>query len=99
VNRFGEKLSRLTPVRELFLRPCTSQSVVTLCRKPFLCSVIALYINESRLNAEAIEALIACPYLDNLQTLDLVVAEDVSEQTAKAYYKRFSRHLVRRPHA
>jgi hypothetical protein len=62
-------------------------------------SVTALYINDTRLNADAIEALIACPYLENLGTLDVVVAEDVSEATAKGYYRRFGRHLVRRPHA
>jgi uncharacterized protein (TIGR02996 family) len=99
VNRFGEKLSRLTPVRELFLRPCTSPSVVTLCKKPWVRSVTALYISATRINANAVKALIACPYFGSLRTLDVVAGEDVSEETAKGYYKRFRRHLVRSPHA
>jgi uncharacterized protein (TIGR02996 family) len=99
VNRHGEKLARLTPVRELFLRPCVSASVVTLCKKPWLRSVTALYISAARLNSNAVKALIACPYLDSLRKLDVVAGEDVSEETAKGFYKRFRRHLVRSPHA
>jgi uncharacterized protein (TIGR02996 family) len=99
VNRHGEKLARLTPVRELFLRPCTSPSLVTLCKKPWLRSVTALYISAARLNANAVKALIACPHFESLRKLDVVAGEDVSEETAKAYYKRFGRHLVRSPHA
>jgi hypothetical protein len=51
------------------------------------------------LNTSAIKSLIACPYLDNLRTLDVVAGEDVSEEMAKEYYRRFRRHLVRSPHA
>jgi hypothetical protein len=99
VNRHGEKLSRLTPVRELFLMPCISSSVVTLCKKPWLRSVTALYISRSRLNANAVQALIACPYFESLRKLDVIAGRDVSEELGKAYYKRFGRHLVRSPHA
>jgi uncharacterized protein (TIGR02996 family) len=99
VNRHGEKLSKLTPVRELFLRPCTSASVVTLCKKAWLRSVTALYISAERLNANAVKALIACPYFEKLRKLDVVASEDVSEETSKEFYRRFRRHLVRSPHA
>jgi uncharacterized protein (TIGR02996 family) len=99
VNRHGEKLSRLTPVRELFLMPCTSASAVTLCKKPWLWSVTALYISRSLLNANAVRALIACPYFECLRRLDVIGGRDVSEELAKEYYKRFQRHLVRSPHA
>ena len=44
-------------------------------------------------------ALIGCPFLENLRKLEVVAGEDVSEETAKEYYKRFGRHLVRSPHA
>jgi uncharacterized protein (TIGR02996 family) len=99
VNRHGEKLARLTPVRELFLRPCTSMNVVALCKKPWLRSVTSLYMSAARLNANAVKALIACPHFESLRKLDVVAGEDVSEETAKDYYKRFGRHLVRSPHA
>jgi uncharacterized protein (TIGR02996 family) len=99
VNRHGEKLSKLTPVRELFLRPCTSLNVVALCKKSWLRPITALYLSAARLNANAVRALIACPYLENLRKLDVVAGEDVSEETAKDYYRRFGRHLVRSPHA
>lgn len=99
VNRHGEKLVRLTPVRELFLSPCIPVNVVWLCKKPWLRSVTALYITAARLNANAVRALIACAHFENLRKLDVVAGEDVSEETAKEYYKRFGRHLVRSPHA
>jgi uncharacterized protein (TIGR02996 family) len=99
VNRHGEKLARLTPVRELYLDPCVPVNVVWLCKKPWLKSVAALYVSAARLNANAVKALIACPHFENMRKLDIVAGEDVSEETAKDYYKRFGRHLVRSPHA
>lgn len=53
----------------------------------------------TRLNTNAVKAVLDCPYLDSLRKLDVVAGEDVSEETAKEFYKRFRRHLVRSPHA
>lgn len=97
INRHGEKLARLTPVRELFLRPCNSGNVIALCRRLWLRSVWALYLPSVRLNENAVRALIDCPYLQNLRVLD-VVAGDVPESTAREFHRRFRRHLVRSPH-
>jgi uncharacterized protein (TIGR02996 family) len=99
INRHGEKLIRLTPVRELFLFPCFPVNIVWLCKKSWLRSVTAISVPAARLNASAVSALIACPFFEKLRKLDVVAGEDVSEETAKDYYKRFGRHLVRSPHA
>jgi uncharacterized protein (TIGR02996 family) len=98
LNRHGERLAQLTPVRELFLRPCNSGNVLALCRRTWLRSITALYLPSARLNANAIRALIDCPYLENLRVLD-VVAGDVPEPLARDFHRRFRRHLVRNPHA
>jgi uncharacterized protein (TIGR02996 family) len=96
--RRGEQLARLTPVREIFLRPCNSANIVALCKCPWLRSVTSLYLPATQLTESAIRALIKCPYLENLRVLD-TVSRDVSEQIAKQFYQRFRRHLVRSPHA
>jgi len=112
VNRHGEKLARLTPVRELYLCPSISVNIVWLCRKSWLRSISALRVRGGRtgadgqpdqqgdcLNADAIRALIESPHLENLQVLDVFARGDVSEDLARAYRRRFGRHLVRSPHA
>jgi uncharacterized protein (TIGR02996 family) len=98
VNRHGERLTQLTPVRELFLRPCNSGNVLALCRRPWLRSITALYLPAARLNANAIRALIDCPYLEGLRVLD-VVAGDVPEPLAREFRRRFGHQLVRGQHA
>ena len=69
INKHGAKLARLTPVRELFLRPCTSGNVQALCRKPWLVSVTHLYMESVNLNPPAGRALLDCGYLTNLRVL------------------------------
>ena len=109
-NRCGEKLARLTPIRELFLSPCTSVSVVALCKKSWLTSVTVLRLRGDRpdvdpnlrtspLNAKAIRALIDCPHFTNLKVIEAIAGDDVSEQLKKEFHRRFGRHLVRSPHA
>jgi uncharacterized protein (TIGR02996 family) len=94
VNRHGERLAQLTPVRELFLRPCNSGNVLGLCRRPWLRSITALYLH-AHLNANAIRALIDCPYLENLRVLD-VLTGDVPDPLAREFRRRFGHQLVRR---
>ncbi len=111
VNRHGEKLARLTPVRELFLCPCISVNIVWLCKKPWMRSITALRARGGRvdvngwpdkqgdgLNADAIRALIDSPHLGNLVLPDVIKGDGVSEALAKAFRKRFGRHLVGIPH-
>ncbi len=69
INKHGAKLAKLTPVRELFLRPCTPGNVVTLCVKPWLASVTHLYLVNADLTKVAIEALLDCPYLTRVRVL------------------------------
>jgi uncharacterized protein (TIGR02996 family) len=69
INQYGGKLAKLTPVRELFLRPCTSGNVVALCQKPWLASVTHLYLEGVRLTAPAALAMLDCPYLTNLRVI------------------------------
>jgi uncharacterized protein (TIGR02996 family) len=111
VNRHGEKLARLTPVRELYLCPCISVNIVWLCKKPWLRSITRLRARGGRvgahglpdpqgdcLNADAIRALIESHHLGKLEVLDVFRGEDVSEQLAKAFRRRFGHQLVRSPH-
>jgi uncharacterized protein (TIGR02996 family) len=97
IIRRGEQLARLTPVRELFLRPCVCEDILVLAKCPWLRSLTSLYLPETALIESAIQAVIKSPYLENLCVLD-AVAEDVSETVAEQFYKRFRRHLVRRSH-
>lgn len=109
INRFGEKLARLTPVRELYLSPCKSVNVVWLSKKPWLNSLIALRARVGRtgvpsehdpeegdgLSADAIQALIDSPHLEKLEVLDVFARRDVSQELAKAYGRRFGHPLLR----
>ncbi len=65
----GERLAALTPVRELFLRPCRSEDVIALCRKRWLTSVTHLYLEGVALTAGAQRAMLDCPHLANLRLL------------------------------
>jgi uncharacterized protein (TIGR02996 family) len=116
MNRHGEKLARLAPVRELYLDHWIPVNIVWLCRKPWLRSLTALTVCSRRrplpseveglpegerslvqtlLHTNAVKALIACPYFENLRKMEVVASEDVPDEMAKEYYKRFGRHLVR----
>ena len=112
VNRHGEKLARLTPVRELYLYPCISVNLVWLCKKPWLQSITKLRARGGRvganglpdpqgdcLNADAIRALVDSPHLKQLEVLDVFARDDVSEELARACRRRFGHQLVRSPHA
>jgi uncharacterized protein (TIGR02996 family) len=112
VNRHGERLARLTPVRELYLCPCISLNIVWLCKKPWLRSVTRLRVRGGRvgayglpdpqgdcLNADAIRALIGSPHLGKMEVLDVFASDDVSEKLAKAFRQRFGHQLLRSPHA
>lgn len=70
VNKHGDRLARLTPVRELFLRPCSPGSAFALCRnRPWVRSVTRLYLDVNGLTDAAAEALIECPDFAGLRTL------------------------------
>lgn len=69
VNKHGAKLAKLTPVRELFLRPCNPTDVVALCRKAWLARVTHLYMEGVTLTEPAMWAMFECPYLTNLRVL------------------------------
>jgi uncharacterized protein (TIGR02996 family) len=70
VNRRGHLLARLTPVRELFLRPVSAGSVVALCRnRPWVRSLTHLYLEGMGMNDAAADALTACPHLSGLRVL------------------------------
>ncbi len=65
----GGKLARLTPVRELFLRPCGPANIVALCRKPWLATVTRLYMEGVTVTERAMVAMLQCPHLTNLRAL------------------------------
>lgn len=69
INKHGHKLAELTPVRELFLRPCNSNNIITLCQKSWLASVTHLYLEGLRLTPTAVEVMLECPYLTRLRVL------------------------------
>lgn len=88
-NRRGAHLSRLTPVRELYLRPCPSPIVMRLCTKEWLRGVTHLYLPSATLSSAAVVALIRCPYLGNLRHLDCVLQERVPQAQRDALAARF----------
>jgi uncharacterized protein (TIGR02996 family) len=92
INKNGGRLAELTPVRELFLRPCNSTNVVALCRKPWLTSVTHLYLEGVKLTALAAVELLDCPYLANLRVLRYADA-DLTAVDAKRFKERFQSTL------
>lgn len=69
INRYGARLAELTPVRELFLRPCSARELLSLCQCPWLGSVVALHLPEVPVTAAVAERLVECPYLIGLRQL------------------------------
>jgi hypothetical protein len=94
VNRRGHKLARHTPVRELFLRPCNTAQVMALCRRPWLRSVTALYLPDTRLTIAATVTLIDCPHLVSLRTLLVGGLVDMPEAIRLALRERFGHALT-----
>jgi uncharacterized protein (TIGR02996 family) len=89
IIRYGSRLARLTPIRELLLRPCHSENVVALCRRPWLKSVTGLYLDAARLDAAAVTALIQSPHLTSLRTLQVILHEQVPHELRDALRTRF----------
>ena len=87
VNKHGAKLAKLTPVRELFLRPCSAGSVVALCRKPWLASVTHLYLEGVALTTSACEAMLDSPHLGNLRVLRFAGIR--SGRAGERFHQRF----------
>jgi len=89
INKHGAKLSRLTPVRELFLRPCTAGSIVVLCRaRPWVRSVTHLYLDVRGLSDDAAEAMMACPHWTALKFLRYTMST-MSDPVKKRFCQRF----------
>jgi uncharacterized protein (TIGR02996 family) len=89
INRSGHLLARLTPVRELFLRPVSPGSVVALCRgRPWVRSVTHLYLDGMGMNDAAADALVACPYLSGLKVLRYG-EKLMNDEPRKRFHARF----------
>jgi uncharacterized protein (TIGR02996 family) len=69
INRRGAELARLTPVRELFLRPATPAQVIALVKKPWLTNLTALYLPATHLTEPALAALLEWPHALKLRVL------------------------------
>ncbi|HEY1191818.1 MAG TPA: TIGR02996 domain-containing protein [Gemmata sp.] len=89
INKHGDQLARLTPVRELFLRPCSPGSIIALCRnRPWVRSVTHLYLDVHGLDAGAAEALIGCPDFAGLRALRFTEAA-MPDRVRDRFYQRF----------
>ena len=51
INKHGEQLAKLTPMRELFLRPCSANDVLAFCERPWVRSVAALHLPDAPITA------------------------------------------------
>jgi uncharacterized protein (TIGR02996 family) len=89
VNKYGTQLAELTPIRELFLRPCNAENVVALCRNPWLVSVTHLYMDGVRLTPPAMLAMLESPYLTNLRLLRYERHTPAGD-LALAFHRRFA---------
>lgn len=61
IIRRGEQLARLTPVRELFLRPCVCEDILALAKFPWLRLLTSLYLPDTVLIESTIQAVIKSP--------------------------------------
>ncbi|MDY3555633.1 TIGR02996 domain-containing protein [Gemmata sp. JC717] len=89
VNEHGDRLARLTPVRELFLRPCSSGSVFALCRnRPWVRSVTHLYLDVRGLTDTAAIALAECPSFAGVRVL-WYAEGGMSDRVRERFHQRF----------
>jgi uncharacterized protein (TIGR02996 family) len=88
INKHGRKLAERTPVRELFLRPCKSDNIIALCRKPWITSLTHLYLDSVHLTPLAVEALLDCPWLTKLRVLRFAGAS-VPDKDRERFHQRF----------
>jgi uncharacterized protein (TIGR02996 family) len=88
--RHGEKLARLTPVRELFLRPCSADELIALCKHHWVRNVTHLYLEGFRMTDAAARALLHTPFLPALRRMRY--SEDgMSEGVREAFLEKFAR--------
>jgi len=97
INAHGHRLAQLTPVRELFLRPCTSGNIIALCRKPWIASVTHLYLEGVRLTPSAVDAMLDCPYLKRLRLLTCASFTSSSVEVSDRFDRRFGKILKGAP--
>ncbi|AWM38469.1 hypothetical protein GobsT_33800 [Gemmata obscuriglobus] len=89
VIKYGAGLARLTPVRELFLRPCSPGSVFVLCRNlPWVRSVTRLYLDVRGLTDAAALALAECPSFAGLRVLWYAEGA-MSDRVRDRFHQRF----------
>ena len=90
VLRRGARLARLTPVRELFLRPCSTAQLADLGECHWARSLTALYLDGFRMTGAAARALLSGPYLTGLRRV--CYSEDAMPGRVRAaFVKRFAR--------
>jgi uncharacterized protein (TIGR02996 family) len=90
INKHGDKLAALTPIRELYLIPCHSEDVGALSRKPWVASVTHLYLSGVSLAPDAAVALLDSPYLTNLRFVQSAGVTAPAARTEE-FHRRFSR--------
>ena len=90
ILRRGARLARLTPVRELFLRPCSTAELADLGECHWVRSLTALYLEGFRMTGSAARALLWSPYLANLRRV--CYSEDgMARDVREAFARRFAR--------
>jgi hypothetical protein len=67
---------------------------MALCRRPWLRSVAALYLPDTRLTIAAAVTLIDCPHLVNLRTLLVGGLADTPDAIRLAFRERFGYALT-----
>jgi uncharacterized protein (TIGR02996 family) len=89
INKHGDQLAQLTPVRELFLRPCTADDLLAFCARPWVRSVAALHLPEVLITAPVARALVQCPHFIDLRRL-VVETYTINEQWRARFENRFA---------
>jgi len=95
--RHGARLAQLTPVRELYLHPATTDAVIDLCRQPWLSGVRDLYLiftnvgpDSSGLYFTGVRELISSPHTVGLKKLVVTqFHESVNDRWFADFQMRF----------
>ncbi|VTR93018.1 Uncharacterized protein OS=Myxococcus stipitatus (strain DSM 14675 / JCM 12634 / Mx s8) GN=MYSTI_05807 PE=4 SV=1 [Gemmata massiliana] len=88
ITKYGDKLARLTPIRELFLRPVNATAIMDLCVRPWFASVTHLYLHDLQITDAVATALLDSPHTGRLRVLQFRASE-LSPVTERVFWSRF----------
>lgn len=96
LQRFGAALATRTPLRSIYLHPCSAQEFAQLVRQPWFGQIAEVYAPQTLLHLPAVIALLESRYTQRLRHLEVGGASgDVDDYWLLACRERFGVRLHR----